>query len=105
MLRILVGVILAVVGVAGAWAEETGGVQISGNANVVGIAKDVSTIAVGTDNRAITRIGVIKPGTNVGGGTSVTAVVGGVANVAAGRGTTGCVELGVVGPAGSGCGK
>lgn len=104
MLRVLAGVILAAVGVAGAWAEETGGVQISGNANVVGIAKDVSTIAVGSDNRAITRIGVIKSGTNVKGNTSVTAVAKSVTNVAAGRGTTGCVELGVVGPD-SGCGK
>jgi hypothetical protein len=101
MLRILVGVILAAIGVAGAWAEETGGVKISGNATVVGVAKDVSTIAVGSDSRAITRIGVIKPGANVGS-TNVTAVVGNVANVAAG-GTTGCVELGVVGP--KGCGK
>ena len=52
MLRIWVGVILAAIGAAGAWAEETGGVKISGNANVVGVAKDVSTIAVGNDSRA-----------------------------------------------------
>jgi hypothetical protein len=75
----------------------TGGVQIRGNVTLVGVANGVTTVASGTNNRAVTSVGVIHRGTAINGNTSVIGVARDVATVAVGSGNIACTEIGTIG--------
>ena len=47
------------IGVTSAYAVDEGGVNIKGNTNVIGVAKDVATVAIGKGNVACTEVGAI----------------------------------------------
>jgi hypothetical protein len=50
---------VAALSLSAAYAVDSGGVNIKGNTNVIGVAKDVATVAIGKGNVACTEIGAI----------------------------------------------
>ena len=90
-------VAVAVLGVSAVYAQEKGGVDIKGNTNVIGVAKDVATVAIGKDNKAGTSVGAIHGGTQIKGNTNVIGVAKDVATVAIGKGNVACTEVGAIG--------
>src|SRR5512143_4125708 len=85
------------IGVTSAYAVDEGGVNIKGNTNVIGVAKDVATVAIGKDNKAGTSVGAIHGGTEIKGNTNVIGVAKDVATVAIGKGNVACTEVGAIG--------
>lgn len=86
-------VLLASALIAGpAIAQQSGGVRVKGNTTIDVHAKDVNTIASGTNNTAITNIGTINEDTK--GNSKVTVDVKNVENVVSGHGKKGCVSIG-----------
>ena len=81
---VLPAVIALVCGIA--QAQETGGVKISGTAQVTGVAKDVTTAAVGQGNRARTSVGSVSGNTEIQGNVHVTGVAQDVTTAAIGSG-------------------
>lgn len=75
-----------------ALAQQSGGVTVKGNTTIDAHAKDVNTIAAGSNNTAITNIGTINEDTK--GNSKVTVDVKNVENVVTGHGKKGCVSIG-----------
>ena len=96
MIKLAVAAV-AVLGVSAVYAVDEGGVNIKGNTNVIGVAKDVATVAIGKDNKAGTSVGAIHGGTEIKGNTNVIGVAKDVATVAIGKGNTACTEVGAIG--------
>jgi hypothetical protein len=98
--RFLSGCLAAAMAVLAAplvFAQHSGDpVVVSGNTNIDVVAKDVNTVAAGTNNKAITNIGAITKSTS--GNTNITVDVQNVENIVTGHGHTGCVTIGSNGP-------
>ena len=88
---------VAALSLSAAYAVDSGGVDIKGNTNVIGVAKDVATVAIGKDNRAGTSVGAIHGGVKINGNTNVIGVAKDVATVAIGKGNVACTEIGAIG--------
>jgi len=88
---------VAALSLSAAYAVDSGGVELKGNTNVIGVAKDVATVAIGKDNRAGTSVGVIHGGVKIKGNTNVIGVAQNVATVAIGKGNVACTEIGAIG--------
>jgi hypothetical protein len=88
---------IAALSLSAAYAVDEGGVNIKGNTNVIGVAKDVATVAIGKDNKAGTSVGAIHGGTTIKGNTNVIGVAKDVATVAIGKGNVACTEIGAIG--------
>ncbi|MBF0560512.1 MAG: hypothetical protein HQL37_00580 [Alphaproteobacteria bacterium] len=82
---------LALVISQAASAQQSGGVHVTGDTTIDVSAKNVSTLASGTGNTAVTNIGAITEDTT--GKTSVAVSAKNIENVVSGHGKKGCVSI------------
>ncbi|EWY39748.1 hypothetical protein N825_04335 [Skermanella stibiiresistens SB22] len=81
---------------APAMAQQRGGVQIGGNATVIGLANNAVNAATGFLAKADQNIGAIKGDVNIAGNATVIGLANNAVNAATGFLSNACQNIGVV---------
>lgn len=87
---------VSVIAASGAFAQETGGVEINGFASNTAVANGNVNVATGGNSKARQSIGSVHAA-EVNGFLANTTVANGNANVAAGGKTRACQQIGTIG--------